>query len=98
MESNLEFLKQEELEKIKEKLKLIQRERIELVCKSIKFSTKMMTRIITILENYENSKINETDILMKIKLFLKVSRLVVENSKECITESKSDREREFFTM
>ena len=98
MESNLELLKKEELEKIKEKLSFIQKERAELLCKSIKFSTKMMSRIITILENYENSKINETDILMKIKLFLKISRLVVENSKESILESKSDREREFFTM
>jgi hypothetical protein len=38
-----------------------------------------------------------TDLLMKIKLFLKITRLIVDNAKQQISKAV-DKEKEFFTM
>ncbi len=98
LEENMKNITQEELIKIREKLFLIQKEKVELLCKSIKFSTKLMSKIITAFENYETSGIHDNELLVKIKLFLKITRMVVENSKLAIDSCKSEKEKEFFTM
>ena len=58
-----------------------------------------MSKIISSLENpSESLKYNENEILIKIKLFLKITRLVVDNSKIALNEFKSEMEIKFFTM
>jgi len=83
---------------IKEKLYSIEKEKVELLCKSIKFSTKLMSKIISIFENYEKLRFAENELLLKIKIFLKITRLVVQNSKSAMESCKSENEKNFFTM
>lgn len=68
------------------------------MCKSIKLSTKLMSRMISALENYENMNLPDGDLLVKIKLFLKITRLVVENAKATVADCQTEKEKEFFTM
>jgi hypothetical protein len=57
-----------------------------------------MVKILTSIENAENRELVGKDLLIKIKLFLKVTRLVVENAKQALAECKSEKETEFFSM
>ena len=58
-----------------------------------------MSKIISSFENpSESLKYKENEILIKIKLFLKITRLVVDNSKIALNEFKSEMEVKFFTM
>jgi hypothetical protein len=93
----------EQLELIKSKITSIKNEQIELLCKSIKFSIKLMTKIINSFEIVCNfleklSQCQMTELLTKIKLFLKITRLVVDKSKEFMKNSQQGKEIEFFTM
>ena len=87
-----------QLELIRARLGCLKKEKAEHLCKSIKFCTKLMVKILTSIENAENRGLLGKDLLMKIKFFLKVTRLVVENAKIALGECKSEKEREFFTM
>lgn len=102
IEDKTNELKTEELEKIKEKLFNLHKDRIHLLCKSIKFSVKLMSKIFNFfnknVEKNENSKISDNDLLIKIKLFLKIIRIVANNLKDLIEKSKNKKEREFFTL
>jgi len=97
-EEHSEKFEGEQLQKIREKLFLIHKEKAELLCKSIKFSTKIMSRILSSVENHQTLKLSDTELLIKIKLFLKITRMVVENSKDALDECKSEKEKDFFTM
>lgn len=87
----------DELEPVIQKINSIKREIADLLCKSIKFSTKLMTRLLTIVESYQSNKFTEVDLLTKIKLFLKITRLVIENAK-IFAQNANGKEQEFFTM
>lgn len=57
-----------------------------------------MSKILSALENYTTLNLPDTELLMRIKLFLKITRLVVDNSKSALEEVKSEKEAEFFSM
>lgn len=76
---------------------MIQKEKHDLLCKAVKFSTKLMAKLMSALENYETMNSSIMDLLTKIKIFLKITRLVVQNAKEEIQRA-SGKEQEFFTM
>ena len=97
LSTNMNSLSSGDLEVIQNKMNSIKIETAELLCKAIKFSTKLMSRLLGILENYNSCKITEVDLLTKIKLFLKITRLVIENSKSQ-AQNTQGREQEFFTM
>ena len=98
MEDNLQKLEKNELEKIRERLFMIQKEKAELLCRSIKFSTKLMAKIILSLECYEKLQLKDNELLIKIKLFLKITRMVVDNSRTALSNVQSDQEKKLFSM
>jgi hypothetical protein len=57
-----------------------------------------MSKTLSALENYTALTLPDTELLMRIKLFLKITRLVVDNSKSALEEVKSEKEAEFFSM
>jgi hypothetical protein len=67
---------------VNNKLTSIKKETAELLCcKAIKFSTKLMTKLLSVVDNYQSSKFTEVDLLTKIKLFIKITRLIIDNAK-----------------
>jgi hypothetical protein len=86
-------LKNEDLKLLREKLNNIEIEKNTLLVQAVKISTKLMTKISDVLKSSNTS----LDVLMKIKLFLKISRIVIENTKEIINNFKGQR-AEFFQM
>lgn len=94
LQESLKFFNSNDLEKVKDKLFNLHKERIDLVCKSIKFSIQLMSKTVSLFENSDN---NCMETLSKIKLFLKITRMVVENAKEQIKVGKG-KENDFFTM
>jgi hypothetical protein len=94
---NYNSISADELEVVNNKLTSIKKETAELLCKAIKFSTKLMTKLLSIVENYQSSKFTEVDLLTKIKLFLKITRLVIDNAKTH-AQNTTGKEQEFFTM
>jgi hypothetical protein len=94
LNQNLRNLDNQVLENINRKIANVKREQIDLLCKAIKFATKLMTKIV---DWIENDKDPSCEVLTKIKLFLKISRLVVEKAK-AQTETSKGKEQEFFTM
>lgn len=97
LSTNMNSLSNGNLEVIQNKMNSIKIETAELLCKAIKFSTKLMSKLLGIVENYKSCKISDVDLLTKIKLFLKITRLVIENSKSQ-AQNRLGREQEFFTM
>ena len=95
--TNYQSFSAEELEVVVQRINSLKRENAELLCKAIKFSTKLMSRLLSTVENYHSCKITEIDLLTKIKLFLKITRLVIDNAKTH-AQTTSGREQEFFTM
>ena len=69
-----------------------------MLCRSIKFSTKLMVKLLTSLESKEKMEFFDKEDLVQVKLFLKVTRLVVENARVALSECKSEKETEFFSM
>ena len=101
-------LSREDLEKIDVKLKNILKEQTELVCSYIKLSLKIMSKLLKYISDNNSQNENEginnkngdyfiNDLLTKTKLFLKISRLVIENAKKYI-ETKTEKVKEFFSM
>jgi hypothetical protein len=90
-----------------EKLLIIEKEKNSLVCESIKLSTKLMSKLLTsfsIHQNNEEENINiennhnlSNEILIKLKLFLKITRLVQSQTKEEI-ENSNEEKNKFFSM
>ena len=91
-------LENSQLEQIRMRLGFLKKEKAELLCKSIKFSTKIMVKILASLESKEKEQLPDKELLVQIKLFLKVTRLVVDNAKSALAECKSEKESEFFSM
>jgi hypothetical protein len=102
---NLEKSSREELFAIREKLSVVQREKTALVCQSIKFSTKIMNKILTAIEKVTDVSNGQgilhssqpADLLMKIKIFLKITRLITEQVNVEVSQSQGP-ENQFFSM
>jgi hypothetical protein len=90
---HIEIANNEERQVITAKLNNIEMEKNNLIVQAIKTSTKLMTRINHFLCNSNTPH----DVLIKIKLFLKISRIVIENVKEIIRNEKGQK-AEFFQM
>ncbi len=74
------------------KLITIEKGKADLVCKAIKISTRLMTKInTTINNNFDN------DCLQRIRLLLKFTRVILIKAKEIINESDGQK-LEFFKM
>lgn len=102
---DLQKSSEKELLALKQKFSDLHKEKAQLVCQAIKFSTKIMTKILNSIEKVtEADKQNElhhltdpVDLLTRIKLFLKITRIVVENANKELTECKG-QQMQFFTM
>jgi hypothetical protein len=94
--SNFQRLSSEEMHKVTQRINAVHKEHADLLCKAIKFSTKLMSRLLTTVENYNTSTI-ELDILMKTKLFLKITRVVIDNAKSA-HQNSNGKELELFSM
>jgi hypothetical protein len=97
LNTNYHSFSADELEVVLQRINNLKRETAELLCKAIKFSTKLMSRLLSTVESYHSYKLTEIDLLTKIKLFLKITRLVIDNAKSQ-AQITNGREQEFFTM
>lgn len=93
---NLSECSREEMNLVKEKVHDLKQEQSELICQSIKFCIKMMSKIIESIENFNKSVNDYGDLLMKIKLFLKITRMVAANAKNEIQQNEDSKKRVFF--
>ncbi len=91
-------LENSQLEQIRMRLGLLKKEKAEQLCKSIKFSTQLMVKILASLEAKQKAELPDKELLLQIKLSLKVTRLVVDNAKTALSECKSEKESDFFSM
>lgn len=55
-----------------------------------------MTRIVESIENYKSN--SPLELLQRIKLILKITRIVLEKTKEEMQTNKGDAQNKFFTM
>lgn len=86
---------------LKNKLIELKKEEINLECQNIKFSIKLMSHLLNHIENLINKEIedNINDLLLKIKLFSKITRLIIEKTNEELEIDKENKQRhEFFLM
>jgi len=85
-------------ELIRKKLDAILVQKADIICKSIKFSVRLMSKLSKYLIE-EKNKLEKppTEILLKTKIFLKITRLIIDNSKNSI-EKSNDKQKEFFKM
>ena len=81
---------------IKEKYISIKKERIELNCKCIKLSIKLISDFVHFLQSKENSKTK--DILFQVKLLMNILRIVITKSKEEIDKTSNKKEKRFFNL
>ncbi len=130
---DLEKITLSEADKIKDKIRNVQNEIFQLVCQSIKFSVKLMSKILTSIENsnqsklFENNKYSDTynlnkkesdlnflkdekennnlrineyklELLTKIKLFSKISRIIIIQSNKQVCQNNSKSYSDFFLM
>lgn len=82
------------LKGLKQKIFEIQQQKTELVCQAIKMSTKLMSRLVNELKDQEKETVDK-QVLTKVKLFLKITRLVVDNS-QAGAASCQGKQKEFF--
>lgn len=87
----------EQLKTIKNKLNDLNKERIELICKCIKSSIQLISKLMKYFDNLQNSK-NDNETLIQIKLLCKITRSIVNNANIEIRRTNNKREKEFFTM
>jgi hypothetical protein len=95
IDTNAHNLTNTELDILRQKLFFLQKEKTEILCKTIKFSTRLMTKI---LASIEQISAPHKEVLIKIKMFLKITRMVVEQSKSSLEGAKSENENKFFSM
>lgn len=73
-------------------------QKAEITCSSIKYCVKIMSRLLVFIEGENNNKyINYTNLLVKNKLFLKLTRLIIKNCEEALKFS-NEKQKEFFDM
>lgn len=96
---NINFeLSEAEKENIKKKLESIMIEKAEITCRSIKFCVKLMSKLLKyIAEEKENNINSNPNLLLKNKLFLKITQLIIENANESLKNAEN-KQKEFFTM
>jgi hypothetical protein len=97
IDRNIQNFSNEDLEKVNHRINMIKKENAELLCKAVKFSTKVMTKLLSSIETYQSCKITEVELLTKIKLFLKITRVIIENAK-IHSQNTKGKEQEFFNM
>lgn len=86
---------------LKSKLIELKEEEINLKCQNIKFSIRLMSHLLNHIENITTKEIedNINDLLLKIKLFSKITRLIIEKTNEELEIDKENKQRhEFFLM
>ena len=88
---------QKEITLLKEKLLKLNKERVDLVCKSIKVSIQLISQFITYIEKNQHLVI-EKEILLQIKLLMKITRIFSIKAKEEISNSKITKEKRFFNL
>jgi hypothetical protein len=96
---NINFeLSEKEKNSIREKLEIIIVEKAEITCRSIKFSVRIMIKLLNyMLEEKDKNSISKTELLLKLKLFLKITKLIIDNT--CIAEEYStQKQKDFFNM
>lgn len=90
-------LTQKEITLLKEKLLKLNKERVDLVCKSIKVSIQLISQFISCLEkNYH--LVSDKEILLQIKLLMKITRIFSIKAKEEISNTKIIKEKRFFNL
>lgn len=97
---NITFeLSEAEKEMIKKKLENIMIEKAEITCRSIKFCVKIMSRLLKYISEEKDKNTNVPNLLLKNKLFLKITKLIIENANESLKcENAPAKQKEFFSM
>ena len=74
------------LRQIQEKLFYLQKEKSGICCSSIKFTIKMMSKILQVLEGfYDDINLPKVERFRKNKIFLKITRLItIKANEECL--------------
>merc|ERR1712032_568702 len=63
-------------------------------CRSIKFCVKLMSKL---LKYIAEEKVSNSNLLLKNKLFLKITQLIIENANESLKNAEN-KQKELFTM
>jgi hypothetical protein len=83
---------------IRKKLEIIMVEKAEITCRSIKFCIKIMIKLLNYIEEQkEKNSISRSELLLKLKLFFQINKLIIENSSLEARDS-TNKQREFFNM
>lgn len=90
-------LTQKEITLLKEKLLKLNKERVDLVCKSIKVSIQLISQFISYLEK-NHHLVENKEILLQIKLLIKITRIFSIKAKEEISNTKIIKEKRFFNL
>ena len=90
-------LSQKEVILLKEKLLKLNKERVDLVCKSIKVSIQLISQFISYLEKNQ-FVVEDKEILLQIKLLMKMTRIFSIKAKEEISNTKIVKEKRFFNL
>jgi hypothetical protein len=90
-------LNKDENKSLEERIHYIRIELSQILCKTIKFSTNLMKKLLESFEIQKTNKLVDSDRLLSIKMFLKMTRIIIDNAKSCIVET-SGSELEFFKM
>jgi len=73
-------------------------EKAEITCRSIKFCIKIMIKLLNYIEEQkEKNSISRSELLLKLKLFFQINKLIIENSSLEARDS-TNKQREFFNM
>lgn len=91
-------LQADQKELITRKLDSILKQKAEIVCRAIKFCVKLMSKFSKhLMEEKEKSLKPPCETLLQTKIFLKITRLIIDNSKISV-ENSHDKQKEFFKM
>ena len=90
-------LYKEENKSLEERINNVRIELSQILCKTIKFSTNLMKKLLEAFEIQKSNKLVDSDSLLSIKMFLKMTRVIIDNAKSCIVETNGS-EQEFFKM
>ncbi len=89
------------LQEMKKKLVLLQKEKAEFICQNIKNLTAIIGKLV---KEFQSINVNSctpkelVEVLTKIKLFLKLTRLLVEKTNEEVNSANLENERNLFMM
>jgi len=89
------------IQEIKKKMFSLQKQKTELICHNIKNLIALIGKLMKEFEDLNKSSMSQqeiVDLLTKIKLFLKLTRLLNEKASEEVKTSTSDNEKNLFIM